>query len=234
MILTGAEDLKAQFKSIDFPVKRYCIIDNSCGNREIEKAIDHLYAYPSPYIDELVIIENAFNAGFSGSINQLIKQNPTFPYWCFFCVDWHPLPGQLKRLAERLEQPFHGLICDDTMHGYSAMVWTPELIQKVGLMDENFYPAYYEDNDHRYRMKLMGLDWQYCVLKSTHEASSTLHSSPRFIQRNRVTFPLNFEYYQKKWGGPPGKEQYNSPFNTYASVDYWPYDPTRITKQQWT
>lgn len=233
MVLTGGEDLKKQHKSIDFPCKRYCIIDNSNGSKEIEEAIDYIYAHPSPYIDEVLVQTNLFNAGFSGSINQLIKQNPEFPYWCFLCVDWHPHPGELERLATRLQDPFVALCCDDTIHGYSATVWTPELISKVGLLDENFYPAYYEDNDHSYRMNLANLSWESFYLSHFHKASSTLYSNKKFVERNRTTFPLNYEYYLKKWGGKPGMEVFKSPFKSGYSLDYWPYNPQRIVNQKW-
>ena len=60
------------------------------------------------------------------------------------------------------------------------MVFGPGLIQNVGLMDENFFPAYYEDNDHRYRMKLAGLHWEYFPLKYSHKVSSTLKRDENF------------------------------------------------------
>ena len=40
---------------------------------------------------------------------------------------------------------------------WSAVVFTTRVAQQVGLMDENFYPAYYEDEDYGIRVRLSGL-----------------------------------------------------------------------------
>jgi GT2 family glycosyltransferase len=234
MVLNGAADLLSQHASIDFPVKRYFIIDNSGGKYpEVTKALEKIKNEPSPYIKELVVQTNYKNVGFSGSVNQIIKQNVDKPYWFIMSVDWHPEAGQLEIAANRLEKPFDALMFDPTQNGYSSMVWTPLLIYHTGLMDENFFPAYYEDNDHRYRMALSNIDWEYLRLSFKHKVSSTLKSDQSFIEKNQYTFKENLAYYVKKWGGPPGSEKFKSPFNLGGALDYAPYDPIRIKHHQW-
>lgn len=234
MVLNGGQDLLKQYKCIDHPVKRYVVIDNSEGkNKDVTDAIDQLQKCPSPFIDELVIIRNRQNVGFSGSINQIIKQNSDKPYWFVMSSDWHPRPGELARLASRLESPFIGLKCDPTQNAYSAIVFTPEIIRMAGLMDENFYPAYYEDNDYNYRLSLASITLELFELKYDHKVSSTLHSKPEYLSKNTETFQRNFDYYVRKWGGPPGAERYFSPFDIGATIDYYPYDPGRVEKQKW-
>lgn len=234
MVLNGGQDLIKQYKCIDHPVKRYVVIDNSEGkHKDVKDAIEYLRDHPSPFIDDLVIICNRQNVGFSGSVNQIIKQNSDKPYWFVMSSDWHPQPGELSKLAVRLEEPFIGLKCDPTQNAYSAIVFTPNLIRMVGLMDENFYPAYFEDNDYNYRLSLATLTLELFELKYEHKVSSTLHSSSAYEEKNRTTFQNNFDYYVKKWGGGPGAEKYFSPFNIGGTVDYWPYDPSRVEKQKW-
>lgn len=84
-----------------------------------------------------------------------------------------------------------------------------------GGFDDAFAPAYFEDNDACWRLQLMNCpvgrvelrDWQ-------HDNSSTLHCSSEQYQRNHwCCFNRNQLYYQKKWGGLPGKEQFTVPFN---------------------
>ena len=141
MILNGADDLRAHFESIDYPVNRYFILDNSMGHDpEINQVIDKI-KNGNEFVKSVEVVRNFTNVGFSGSINQIIKQNTDCPYWCIFSVDWHLKKGELKKLAKRLEKPFIGILCDETQNGYSAMVFGPGLIQNVGLMDENFFPA---------------------------------------------------------------------------------------------
>ena len=70
-------------------------------------------------------------------------------------------PGVLKNLAEQVNNQlvenrkfgigFTSLCCGGE---WSAVVFTNRLVQEIGLMDENFYPAYYEDDDYGIRVSL--------------------------------------------------------------------------------
>ena len=242
MILNGGQDLLDHYNSIDYPVNRYFVIDNSMGKdpsvTKVLKELTELFSTNLPVarnknIKEICVVKNNLNQGFSGSVNQIVKQNTDCPYWCVFSVDWHLKPGELAKLARRLEKPFTGILCDETQNGYSAMVFGPGLIQNVGLMDENFFPAYYEDNDHRYRMKLAGLQWEYFPLKYSHKVSSTLKRDDNFKIKNQYTFQQNRKYYLEKWGGLPGQEKFETPFDMDLTCDYWLYDPTRSQRQRW-
>lgn len=83
--------------------------------------------------------------------------------------------------------------------------------EKVGEFDENFKPAYYEDNDYHYRINLAGL--KAIVLPTSmfyHYGSRTQLEA---IGRPLATGTSNMQYYIKKWGGLPGREIYKTPFN---------------------
>jgi GT2 family glycosyltransferase len=234
MILNGADDLLKQYKSIDFSVKRYFILDNSMGKDDgIREALATIQSSKHPCIEEVVVVTNFLNVGFSGSVNQIVKQNTDCPYWCVLSVDWHLKPGHLKRLANRLMEPFTTILCDESQNGYSAMVFKPELLYEIGYLDENFFPAYYEDNDHRYRMKLAGLEWEYFPLEYEHIVSATIKRDPVLMAKNQKTFKENGRYYIEKWGGMPGQEKYLTPFDMDLPLDYWLYDPTRSQRQRW-
>lgn len=234
-VVSGDDDLWRHYTSVDYPVERYVIVNNSEGRfPDVEHTFGAILNGQNDNIQEVVIINNRLNAGFGGAVNQIIKQNFDCNYWFITNDDWHVAPGELSRLAERLEEDFIGLLCDGTdANGYSAFVMSSDLVSKVGLMDENFYPAYCEDNDHRYRMKLAGLTWEKFPLKASHNVSSTLHSTRQFEERNQFTFRRNVEYYIEKWGGDRGQEKYTSPFGSNAPLDYWPYRPDRIYEQTW-
>jgi hypothetical protein len=73
-------------------------------------------------------------------------------------------PGVLRRIARSTEYHlkhdsgfgigFTSLCCG----GYfSALVLTDRLLKSVGYFDENFYPAYYEDDDYSVRVHLSNL-----------------------------------------------------------------------------
>lgn len=86
----------------------------------------------------------------------------------------------------------------------------------VGQFDEKYFPAYFEDNDYSYRMQLAGIN---------------TYSSESFnpiVYRNSMTWNLdrtlnlnfmgNREYYIRKWGGLPGAEIFNIPFNGAIAI----------------
>jgi GT2 family glycosyltransferase len=150
-VVSGAEDLWKHYNSIDHPVERYVVVNNSEGQfPEVSDVIDKIVACSNDFVAEAVIVNNRMNAGFGGAVNQVIKQNIDCNYWFITNDDWHVSPGELAKLDERLEDEFVGLLCDGTdANGYSSFVMSNEMVSTVGLMDENFYPAYCEDNDHR-------------------------------------------------------------------------------------
>lgn len=234
-VVNGHEDLKRHYFSIDHPVERYVVVDNSQQQfPEVTAVLKEIQSNPNPHVQEVVVINNRLNAGYAGAINQIVKQNFDCNYWFITNDDWHVKPGELKRLAARLNSDFIGLLCEEgEMNGYSAFVLSDVIVEKVGLMDENFYPAYCEDNDHRYRMKLAGLHWERFPLKASHVISSTLHSNPEFEKRNQHSFRENIAYYIEKWGGDRGMEVFKTPFNLGAPIDYFPYRSERQYSQQW-
>ena len=234
-VLRDGEKLYKHFKSIDHPIKRYFIIDNSCGtDSSITKALDTIYDEHPSHIEQIYVLETVQNTGYAGAVNLAIKQNTDCNHWIFTGFDWYPKPGQLQLLADNIAQHPTGLTLGQGNDEMCGLVLTPTLINRVGLLDENFHPGYYEDNDYRYRQFLTGVRMGSFPLQNEHITSSTLNSTTHFKQRNKVTFSKNFDYYVEKWGGPPGRELYRTPFNQGYPIDYWKYDPTRTQELRWT
>lgn len=86
--------------------------------------------------------------------------------------------------------------------------------EEIGEFDENFRPAYFEDNDYTYRSILAGRTarriqsagfFHYGSQTQNHNPSHPVVPPPQFIK--------NRSYYIDKWGGEPGKERYTVPFN---------------------
>lgn len=111
---------------------------------------------------------------------------------------------------------FVGLTHDGGNSSAWACFYQSENIwDKVGNYDEFFWPAYFEDNDYHYRMKLAGFEASYLTGHSTHEGSATLKSIDQ-IHKDTMErcFKRSKSYYISKWGGEPGKETFTSPFNS--------------------
>lgn len=86
---------------------------------------------------------------------------------------------------------------------------------KIGPFDESFWPAYYEDCDYGYRMKLLGIKTMRVPhAQYTHVGSATYKSydEERRKLHDRHTRQIQM-YYCGKWGALPGREIYTTPFN---------------------
>lgn len=99
---------------------------------------------------------------------------------------------------------------------FSAFMFSRECWNVVGEFDEVFFPAYFEDNDYHYRMKLAGVaSIVYPPAMFYHFGSRTQNEALGNGQP-LVPSPL-FEnaraFYVKKWGGAPGDEKYETPYN---------------------
>ena len=96
---------------------------------------------------------------------------------------------------------------------FSCFMLTPESFQHIGLFDENFRPAYFEDNDYHYRIKLAG---RKAVSTNQapyfHYGSRTQNSNPAQPVVPGPQFEANRAYFAEKWGGVPGQEKYVTPY----------------------
>jgi len=97
---------------------------------------------------------------------------------------------------------------------FSCFMIKRETIERVGYFDSNFYPAYFEDNDYHYRIKLAGLRGvKVNRALYFHYGSRTIKEGEDIRMRSNLGYVANRDYYQRKWGGLPGQEKYTTPFN---------------------
>lgn len=97
---------------------------------------------------------------------------------------------------------------------YRAAAFTRVAWEHIGLFDENYLRAYWEDVDYEYRAALLGLEMG--TLKHSnvwHFGSATLANDPELAKNNHAIFEGNRAYYERKWGGERGREWFKTPFN---------------------
>lgn len=93
---------------------------------------------------------------------------------------------------------------------FSCFLIAPDYFEKIGDFDENFWPAWYEDNDSHRRAKLLGYR-EICTnaapMVHFGGVSTSLMENPS-SQQSQL-------YYIKKWGGIPYPESevYEHPYN---------------------
>jgi GT2 family glycosyltransferase len=111
------------------------------------------------------------------------------------------------------------------LHAFNFFIVCRRAIETVGRFDENFYPAYKEDEDFSYRCELAGVRRAPSIPGCTadHIGSATIHSDPQLFSANERTHHLNTLYYIAKWGGDAGHEIFRHPYNN-PSYDHrwWP------------
>lgn len=138
-------------------------------------------------------------------------------------------PGTIKKIAQPIKEEEFDLLSvvatDTGQHGFledakpdfCCFAINPErFVDQFGMFDENFKPAYFEDNDMYYRIKLAGgRSALRLSARVDHGGSVTQFSANN--EEGRVVsheqFRKNQSYYSAKWGGIPGSETFTHPFN---------------------
>lgn len=108
---------------------------------------------------------------------------------------------------------------------FACFMLTPDTFSKVGKFDENFRPAYFEDNDYHYRMSLAGIkaimtNWAPYYHYGSQTQNKYIDIGQPVV--NSIQFENNRAYYEYKWGGSPGQETYINPYgDTTKSLSMW-------------
>ena len=140
---------------MDFELLDRCISAVQVGRAERIHIIDnspHLGRISYPMRPDVVISRPERNVGVAGAWNNIIKWNPDAGWWFIINADVILTPGDLDLIE--LEMRDHELVTFQGMHAFGIK---PSAIERVGWFDENFVPAYFEDNDYSYRCRLMGV-----------------------------------------------------------------------------
>lgn len=135
-----------------------------------------------------------------------------------------PAPGDIDRVAAKAARCRDRYIVtcagrnerlgrDLPSLGYSFFAVNPVALETIGCFDENFFPAYCEDQDYARRAALAGLAEENCADTAVvHAGSAAIFASPELALQNRATHSRNMQYYRDKWGGEAGWERYSTPF----------------------
>lgn len=93
---------------------------------------------------------------------------------------------------------------------FSCFLVARDYFEKVGFFDENFIPAWYEDNDSHRRAKLLGFR-EVCV----NLASMIHYGGVATSKMENPSSDASRRYYIEKWGGVPypESETFESPYN---------------------
>jgi GT2 family glycosyltransferase len=186
-ILTRPEILYRMLYSIDYPIDRLVVIDNG-------RCVDPDRIDVNGNIRSVHLISIPSNLGVSGSWNLGIKATPFAPYWLIANFDLVWPPGSLEAL-DLAARP-DALVLSGASPEWSAFLLGEKVVETIGLFDESFHPAYFEDNDYQRRAERYGVEIVRSGIPVRHYNSSTLEAG--YASVNSRTFGANETYYARK------------------------------------
>ena len=187
------------FYKQDFPNTKIYVVDN--GSQNIKNQI--------AYMPNVILLEQSENLGVAKSWNLLcneIYKNHENALILNDDIYLGKKEFEIETLLRDYKSDFYV-----TLQDWCSFILPKKTFKKVGEFDTKFYPAYFEDNDYHYRMKLLGLKYMQIPFLNPYiyKSSMTIDKEPKLrdlIQNNR-------EYYISKWGGEPMRETFKKPFN---------------------
>lgn len=195
----------------------WIIVDNGSSDATLH-VLDDLSHFTNQ-----IHIRNRDNRGVSAGWNQIIRRamhDPECKYIYIVNNDLVLDVSSVDKLLEFLEAhpkfiavssieknrfkpiPDH---VDEKALSFVACMFTTKCIGLIGLFDEQYYPAYFEDNDYMERIKREA--WPQGYKTGVVHDSTVVHHGSRTIQEGGVilgsAFQANRERFRKKWGFVP-------------------------------
>jgi len=179
------------------------------------------------------------NLGVAGSWNLILRTALGWGHTVAFIGSNDTLlrPGTLATVWERIEESSQDELLWH-IHAWNFFAIHVGIVPRVGWFDENFYPAYKEDQDYAYRCHLAGVTrvgLRLPRLEPEHLGSQTIRSDPEYEASNEAThFGWNLPYYLRKWGGDVYEERFLTPFNQPGrDWRWWPDPGDSIWRRDW-
>ena len=163
--------------------------------------------------EKVILITANLNMGVGASWNWFLNNVPMEHGAMIICNDDITFQKEtLRMFYEEIQKPEADFVI--ALEVWAAFAITEKLHKDMNGFDENFYPAYFEDNDYHYRMGLKGYKITHVPeIPMGHENSSTLAAFDKpAILVHHQNFRKNRKYFNDKWGGLPTHEKYLTPF----------------------
>jgi GT2 family glycosyltransferase len=187
--------INIDFKDIDIH-----IIDN--GKQNLQFLCD--------IMDNVYVYEQDENLGVAKSWNKLCKRIFQDYEYALIINDDVYLGYNTEFVESKITQYPNTLIT--SFASWSMFIISKSIYNEIGEFDEIFYPAYYEDSDYIYRMKLKNLKHTADQTLNPHvlRISMTYELAPDMVNE---AMQVNRLRYIEKWGGSPLLENFKNPYN---------------------
>lgn len=194
LLLPSLEKYLVDFKNTDIH-----ILDN--GNQNLSNLEENVHTY---------VHNQKENIGVAASWNKLCQIIFAKQDWALLINDDIYLGYGNQRVNMCIEMSEVGLVQSEL--NWSVLLINKGLYEYIGEFDEGFYPAYYEDSDYMYRLKLHGLlhEVNNSLNPIDAKVSQTYEKAPDLVN---LSMRFNRQRYIDKWGNVPLLEKYTTPFD---------------------
>ena len=179
--------------SIDYPLTRKIVVGNGCDLSEWGKKHQDWHVWDSP-----------INLGCAGGWNLSPTLIPDFDGAIIVNDDQEFQPGVLEEICTssdlHLDAP---IIHVNEREAYDIFVWNKCGVETIGLFDENFWPAYFEDYDYRNRLKAIGAKPYHIKNYLPVHHGKPRPAGPSYMNLLNAVKPINEAYFNQKWETPP-------------------------------
>jgi len=166
-VLARPELLYRMLESVDYPVGRVLVIDNGghCSRHILTDIVAKIGS-------RLSLLQMPSNLGVPTSWNLGIKATPFVPWWLVsnFDVVWPA--GSLEAMANKADPA--ALVLSGGSPPWCAFAIGERVVRQVGLFDESFHPAYWEDVDYERRCNHYDVQVVNSGISVHHDNSSTI------------------------------------------------------------
>ena len=177
--LTRHDLLDRMLRSVDCRIGHLVVIDNSGRG---------IVGGDGPW-ERMTVLPMPTNLGVAASWNLAIRLAHREP-WVLICSDDMRWPeGALRGFGEQASED--AVVVSSTWPHWCAFTIGMRVVQRVGLFDEGYYPAYYEDTDYERRLSRAGVARQIGPAVH-HDNASTLNTpGSGFAHRNGTSYRSN-------------------------------------------
>ena len=182
--LTRHDLLDRMLRSVDSRVGHLVVIDNSGRG---------IVGGDGPW-ERMTVLPMPTNLGVAASWNLAVRLGHREP-WVMICSDdmWWPV-NAMHEFADQSSED--SLVVSATWPHWCAFTIGMGVVRQVGLFDEGYFPAYFEDTDYERRLERAGVARQLGP-NVYHENASTLQTpATEFHVRNRASHAANAALYR--------------------------------------
>ena len=146
-------------------------------------------------VEQVTYLPIPANLGHAASWNLGVKSFPFSDRWFICSDDVEFAPGALEQWCKASLTV--SLTISNEWPFFQFFTVGEQVVERVGLFDENLFPANFEDDDYTWRCEAAGVPIVMVEIPHTHVKQGTVFHG-NFPRENSRTYPANEKRFQDK------------------------------------